>query len=658
MGSDSEPADDRSLEGLAITPAEVEKLLRGRKESAAQEATFYQKDPEARRLSARIAAAEAELAQHPLFSRLRREFALSRFEIDLLALAAAVEIDPPLRRVYAYLHDDAAAAYASPWLVSLLFPENPFVQPDPQSPLVQWRLARPAEDAASPWAANAPWTADAHIVFWLLGRNGPDPVVESAAELLPKAASLGKPCLYPAEARPDPGLCGIGSRPSGGDRTGRRGRRWKAHSGRPGCRRSRFRPPCDRCGSPPAAGPAGGRRRRKDYSRGAHGPPGGNDSLLAGWRANQPASVAGDGRPFRRHAVRRAGRQRRRGSLTRCPDVGRASAVIACGASRIVDAAHAAPAGPAGDRRGECDCCRNRRGRPGHAPGGPEAVARWFQDSRRISPEGLFTALPCHFTWDDIVLHHALREHLRELEQQVRLRPAVYDEWGFERLCPLGRGITALFAGPSGTGKTMAAQVLAHSLDLQLLRVDLSGVVNKYIGETEKRLKQVFDACERSSVLLFFDEADALFGQRTQVKDAHDRFANIEIDYLLQRMEQFDGVAILATNRKGDLDKAFVRRIRFILDFLPPGPAERMAIWRRALEPRAPGGEEILDQIDWGFLAHKLTMTGADITAAALNAAFLARSRQSRITMDHILHAVRREMTKHGVVVRLGEWGG
>jgi SpoVK/Ycf46/Vps4 family AAA+-type ATPase len=186
--------------------------------------------------------------------------------------------------------------------------------------------------------------------------------------------------------------------------------------------------------------------------------------------------------------------------------------------------------------------------------------------------------------------------------------------------------------------------------------VDLSGVMNKYIGETEKRLKQVFDACERANVLLFFDEADALFGQRTQVKDAHDRFANIEIDYLLQRMEQFEGVAILATNRKGDLDKAFVRRIRFILDFVPPGAAERLALWQRALLPSSPSGEELLDSIDMNFLAHKMTMTGAEITAAALSAAFLARAQGTRICMHHVLHAARREMSKNGTVVRMGEW--
>jgi SpoVK/Ycf46/Vps4 family AAA+-type ATPase len=180
--------------------------------------------------------------------------------------------------------------------------------------------------------------------------------------------------------------------------------------------------------------------------------------------------------------------------------------------------------------------------------------------------------------------------------------------------------------------------------------------MNKYIGETEKRLRQVFDACERANVLLFFDEADALFGQRTQVKDAHDRFANIEIDYLLQRMEQFEGVAVLATNRKSDLDRAFVRRIRFMVEFVPPGAPERLALWRRALAPRSPDGEELLDGIDFNLLAQKLNMTGAEITSAALSAAFLARAEGGRISMRHVLHAARREMSKHDIVMRVGEW--
>ena len=168
----------------------------------------------------------------------------------------------------------------------------------------------------------------------------------------------------------------------------------------------------------------------------------------------------------------------------------------------------------------------------------------------------------------------------------------------------------------------------------------------------------MFDACERANVLLFFDEADALFGQRTQVKDAHDRFANIEIDYLLQRMEQFDGIAILATNRKSDLDRAFLRRIRFVVDFVQPGVEERSQLWRLALLESTPQGEPLLEGIDWEFLASKLTMTGADIKAAALGAAFLARSQGTRITMQQVLYAARREMAKHGVVIRTGEWEG
>jgi hypothetical protein len=286
------------------------------------------------------------------------------------------------------------------------------------------------------------------------------------------------------------------------------------------------------------------------------------------------------------------------------------------------------------------------------APAGAEELTAACRRLVHRAPGELFSPLPSPYGWDDLIVSPQLRQHLRELEDQARLRSAVFDEWGFARLHPQGRGLSALFAGPSGTGKTMAAQVLAGSLGLELYRVDLAGVVNKYIGETEKRLKLVFDSCERANVLLFFDEADALFGQRTQVKDAHDRFANIEIDYLLQRMEEFDGIAILATNRKSDLDKAFVRRLRFIIDFLQPGPAERLALWRRALPATTPAGEPLLGEIDFERLAAELALTGADIKAAALGAAFLARGEGSRIGMAHLVASVRRVLTRHGIELR------
>ena len=254
------------------------------------------------------------------------------------------------------------------------------------------------------------------------------------------------------------------------------------------------------------------------------------------------------------------------------------------------------------------------------------------------------------------MLAPATRAHLGELEAQARHRGEVLDDWGLARLTPLGRGTTALFSGPSGTGKTMAAQVLARELGLELLRVDLAGVVNKYVGETEKHLRELFDACERAPVLLLFDEADALFGKRGEVNDAHDRYANIEIDYLLARMERFNGLAVLTTNRRGDLDSAFVRRLRFVVEFAPPGAEERARLWRHALASAVDDdGRPLAEPIDWDALGRELDLTGAGITSAALAAAFLARAEGTRIGERHVLAAARRELEKQGIVVRPGQ---
>jgi hypothetical protein len=270
------------------------------------------------------------------------------------------------------------------------------------------------------------------------------------------------------------------------------------------------------------------------------------------------------------------------------------------------------------------------------------------------TPE-LLTQLPLPYTWNDLVISARTYQHLREVDEQARNRDEVLDGWGLRRLTSMGAGLTALFAGPSGTGKTMAAQVLARSLGLDLYRVDLAGVVSKYIGETEKHLKAVFDACERAPVLLLFDEADALFGKRTEVNDAHDRYANIEIDYVLQRMEAFDGVAVLATNRKGDLDSAFVRRIAFIVDFAAPNAVDRERLWRLALDGAArPAGTVLVGALDWSTLAGEFDLTGAGIKSAALAAAFLARTDGTQIEMHHVLAATRRELEKQGQIMRPG----
>ena len=254
-------------------------------------------------------------------------------------------------------------------------------------------------------------------------------------------------------------------------------------------------------------------------------------------------------------------------------------------------------------------------------------------------------------SWKDIVLPEDLLRQLHEIASQVAYRTQVYEQWGFGEKLERGRGISALFSGPSGTGKTMVAEVLANHLQLDLFRIDLAGVVSKYIGETEKNLKKVFDAAEQSGAILFFDEADALFGKRTEVKDSHDRYANIEVSYLLQRIEDYRGLAILATNYKSALDRAFLRRIRFQLDFPLPDAISRRQIWQQVFPPQAE-----VDSLDYDFLS-RLEISGGNIKNIALNAAFLAASQGSPIQMAHILLSTRREYAKIDKLTTEAEFG-
>ncbi len=245
-------------------------------------------------------------------------------------------------------------------------------------------------------------------------------------------------------------------------------------------------------------------------------------------------------------------------------------------------------------------------------------------------------------TWQDLVLPDEELALLHQMAQQVRQRRRVYDDWGFRERMNRGLGISALFAGESGTGKTMAAEVLANDLRLNLYRIDLSAVVSKYIGETEKNLRRLFDAAEGGGAILFFDEADALFGKRSEVKDSHDRYANIEINYLLQRMEAYHGLAILATNMKSALDPAFMRRLRFAITFPFPTSAERQRIWVNVFPKQTPRAN-----LDYDHLA-RLTLTGGSIHNVAINAAFLAVDADTPVTMPLILQAARAEFRKIG----------
>ena len=282
----------------------------------------------------------------------------------------------------------------------------------------------------------------------------------------------------------------------------------------------------------------------------------------------------------------------------------------------------------------------------------PEALWDACRAQARPRMDELAQRMETRAGWDELVLPAPQKTLLREILAHVRQRATVYENWGFAKKSTRGLGISALFAGASGTGKTLAAEVLANELRLDLYKIDLSQVVSKYIGETEKNLRRVFDAAEAGGAILLFDEADALFGKRGEVKDSHDRYANIEVSYLLQRMESYRGLAILTTNMKDALDPAFLRRIRFVVQFPFPTVAERIEIWRRMFPAQTP-----VDQLDVSRLA-KLNVAGGNIRNIALNAAFLAADANEPVRMNHILRATRSEYLKIEKPLTSAEIGG
>jgi len=255
-------------------------------------------------------------------------------------------------------------------------------------------------------------------------------------------------------------------------------------------------------------------------------------------------------------------------------------------------------------------------------------------------------------TWEDLILPSLQLSQFREICNHVHYRSVVYGAWGFGRKLSLGKGLNALFYGTPGTGKTMAAEVIASELHLDLYKIDLSQVVSKYIGETEKNLHQIFQEAQTSHAILFFDEADALLGKRSDVKDAHDRYANLEISYLLQKMEEYEGITILATNLRQNMDEAFTRRIRFIVEFPFPEEDYRQRIWEGIWPAETP----LAENVDFRFLAKRFKLSGGSIRNIAVTAAFSASSNGQRVDMKHLLHATKQEFLKMGRLVDESEY--
>lgn len=272
------------------------------------------------------------------------------------------------------------------------------------------------------------------------------------------------------------------------------------------------------------------------------------------------------------------------------------------------------------------------------------AAARAYSNPRLAS---LARKIVPRYDWGDIILPTDQLRLLHEIVDTIRRRPKVLDEWGIGQKLASSRGVTVLFAGAPGTGKTMAAEVMAAELGLDLYKIDLSTVISKYIGETEKNLERIFFEAEASNAILFFDEADALFGKRSEVRDSHDRYANVEISYLLQRMEAYNGVTILATNLRSNLDEAFTRRLQFAVDFPFPEAADRLRIWKTLFPPEVPFETDI----DLPLLARRFKLAGGNIRNILVTAAYLAASDGGAVNMTNLLHGTRRELQKMGRLV-------
>lgn len=279
------------------------------------------------------------------------------------------------------------------------------------------------------------------------------------------------------------------------------------------------------------------------------------------------------------------------------------------------------------------------------------ADAAYSQVSHKLGEHA--TLIYARHTWDQLVLGETEKEMLRNACDQVRYKHVVYDRWGFDRRLAYGKGVSMLFAGPPGTGKTMAAQVVANDLGIEMYKVDLSQVVSKYIGETEKNLNEVFNEAKKSNVILFFDETDAILGKRTEVKDSHDKNANLETSYLLQKMEEYDGITVMTTNYKENIDSAFFRRISYVIHFAFPDAAARKSIWQGIFPRETP----LAGDIDFDYLAGQFEISGGSIKNIAVAAAFMAARDGQPVSMRHIVRAVRYEMAKQGKVIRREDYG-
>jgi hypothetical protein len=596
-------------------------------------------------MPAAVLAAEGA-TEPPALVVLGQRLALSDFERETLLLCVAMELDTSIAGLCARAQGDAARPYPTFALALTLFDHPAWEVTSPERPLRFWRLVEVNQTGLQPLVASA-LKADERIVNYVKGLNYVDDRLTPLLTAIPPDDGA----LPRSQERVAEQLAAELQRTSGGTLpvlqllgSDSEAKRLIAGSVASQLGLALYRLPADALPQPPA-----------DL-----------ETFIRLWQRESmllPVALYVDVAQLDRAASGPASALYRlfsRGAGVTFldtrepwPEIGRATV--------IVDTAKPTPGeqhgvwvealeGPASDLPSRLagqfnfNASTIRTIAAQSASGDPRSrdIRLWDAALRHARPalDQLAQALEPKALWTDLELPAPERQLLHRIADQVKGRREVYDQWGFRERMNRGLGISVLFAGESGTGKTMAAEVIANDLRLGLYRIDLSAVVSKYIGETEKNLRRLFDAAEDGGAILFFDEADALFGKRSEVKDSHDRYANIEINYLLQRMESYRGLAILATNMKASMDTAFLRRLRFIVNFPFPGPAERLAMWQKVFPPDTPRGD-----LDFARLA-RLNLTGGSIHNVALNAAFLAAQAGTPVTTRLILDAARTEFRK------------
>jgi hypothetical protein len=657
--TDADPGD--RFRGLYISETEIDELLAGPRRDGLVPAGLDELATEAQAIEQR--ADEAEQAGGSLrLRRLARAFALDNADVELLLTALAPDLDGRFERLYGYLHDDVSRRRASVGLALELAGLDPFVagaraRLGPSGPLVAGGLVI-VEDPDRPVLTRSLRVPD-RVAAHILGDDAPDPAVEPLLADEPPLAAQGHSPLATALAHGaelayvrEPIGAAAASTSIGA----------LVALGRPyiALDLSRLDPAADPASTAVLAvrearlrdaalvcGPIDGLAEHQPAAIRVLGEAHctvvlyGSRSWDAAWAANvpllldAPQPTVEERRSFWTAALNGdAGAAAQDASESGAPHATMAYRLTPAQVFRAARAARTLAV--AADRPLTLDDLR--------AGARSQNAAGLDRLARRITPRA---------TWVDLVLPADVIAQLHELTARARHRAWVFDAWGIGGRAVRGRGVTALFAGDSGTGKTMSAEVVAGDLGLDLYVIDLSTVVDKYIGETEKNLDRVFREADRVNGVLLFDEADAIFGKRSEVKDARDRYANVEIAYLLQRMEAFDGLAILTTNLRANVDEAFTRRLDAIVDYPMPEEDDRRMLWRHHLPPTLPQA----DDVDLDFLARAFKLTGGNIRNVCVTAAFLAAEEGTPVTMAHLIRGTQREYDKLGRLTVEAEFG-